>query len=128
MAREQPNQYWIETYKSLITLSVEGFKFAILANGGAAVALLAYLGNVAGKGVITPDMRFAMAAFLLGIVFCGISMLCAYLTQLQLLNEFITTELSKHSHKWLLRIAIISFLISIVSFGVGSMCAVVMFN
>lgn len=128
MATEQPNQYWIETYKSLITLSVEGFKFAILANGGAAVALLAYLGNVAGKGVITPDMRFATAAFLFGIVFCGISMLCAYLTQLQLLNEFITTELSKHSHKWLLRIAIIFFLISIVSFGVGSMCAVVMFN
>jgi hypothetical protein len=37
--------HYTETYKSLITLSVEGFKFCALANGGAAVALLACLGN-----------------------------------------------------------------------------------
>lgn len=42
MATDISNQHWIETYKSLITLAVEGFKFAALANGGAAVALLAY--------------------------------------------------------------------------------------
>lgn len=36
----------METYKSIITLSIEGFKFAALANGGAAVALLAYLATL----------------------------------------------------------------------------------
>ncbi len=45
---------WVETYKSLITLSTEGFKFCALANGGPAVALLACLGNVAGKDHSVP--------------------------------------------------------------------------
>ena len=42
MTPELTNQHWLETYKSLITLAVGGFKFSALANGGAAVALLAY--------------------------------------------------------------------------------------
>jgi hypothetical protein len=36
-----------ETFKGLITLSVELAKMLALVNGGAAVALLAYLGNFA---------------------------------------------------------------------------------
>lgn len=44
--------HWLETYKSLITLSIEGFKFSALANGGSAVALLAYLGNVARNDLL----------------------------------------------------------------------------
>jgi hypothetical protein len=73
--------HWIETYKSLITLSIEGFRYAALVNGGAAVALLAYLGNVSGKGANSPDMRCPMAWFLLGLVLCGGSMICSYFTQ-----------------------------------------------
>ena len=49
MAIDSAHNDWLETYKSLISLSTEGFKFCALANGGAAVAILAYLGNVAGK-------------------------------------------------------------------------------
>lgn len=128
MATELSNQHWIETYKSLITLSIEGFKFAALANGGAAVALLAYLTNVAGKGASAPDMRCAMAAFLAGLASCGLAMLCAYLTQLKLLNETSTTERPKLSHGWLLWSAILLFLGSLVFFGVGSWQAVTRFK
>jgi hypothetical protein len=124
---ELSHQHWIETYKSLITLSVEGFKFSALANGGAAVALLAYLGNVAGKAGM-PDMRCAMAAFLGGLASCGASMLCAYLTQLKLLNESSATERPKFSHGWLLWAAILLFLLSLVLFGAGSWQAVVRFK
>ncbi len=81
------NQHLIETYKSLITISVEGFKFCALANGGAAVAILAYLGNAIGKGHILPDMRLAMAGFLLGLVACGVAVCLSYITQLELYNE-----------------------------------------
>lgn len=81
------NQHLIETYKSLITISVEGFKFCALANGGAAVAILAYLGNAIGKGRILPDMRFAMTGFLLGLVACGVAVCLSYITQLELYNE-----------------------------------------
>ena len=41
MANGLTAQHWIETYKSPIQISIEGFKFAALANGGAAIALLA---------------------------------------------------------------------------------------
>ena len=68
MPTNSESQHFIETYKSLITLSIEGFKFCALANGGAAVAILSYLGNVSAKGSAVADMRCPMAAFLAGLV------------------------------------------------------------
>lgn len=121
-------EHWLETYKSLITISLEGFKFSALANGGAAIALLAYLGNVAGKGVPTPDMREPMFAFLFGLTACGLSMLFAYLTQLKLLNEIGRSERLTFKHGWLLWSAIVLFAGSIVAFGVGSWQAVARFH
>ncbi len=35
---EWKREHFIETYKSLVALSTEGFKFCALANGGAEVA------------------------------------------------------------------------------------------
>lgn len=122
------NQHWIETYKSLFALSIEGFKFAALANGGAAVAVLAYLGNVAGKGTSPPDMRWAMAFFLAGLASCGFSMLLAYLTQLTLLGESTSAVRGSISHVWFLWVAILLFVLSLVLFGVGSWQAVTSFK
>lgn len=121
-------EHWLETYKSLITLSIEGFKFSALANGGSAVALLAYLGNVAGKGMPTPDMRCPMFAFLIGLTACGLSMLFAYLTQLKLLNEIGRPEKTRLTHAWFLWSTIILFALSIIAFGVGSWQAVIRFR
>jgi hypothetical protein len=53
------DEHAIETFKSLILVSLQGLKLLALFNGGAAVALLAYLGNVAGKGLPVPSMRLA---------------------------------------------------------------------
>ena len=128
MTPDLTNQHWLETYKSLITLSIEGFKFSALANGGAAVALLAYLGNVAGRGVATPDMRCPMAAFLAGLVACGFALLFAYLTQLKLLNEIGRGEKPTVSHGWVLWAAILLFACSLAAFGVGSWQAVLRFR
>jgi hypothetical protein len=121
-------QHWLETYKSLITLSVEGFKFTALVNGGAAVALLAYLGNVASRVPPAPDMRPPMAAFLTGLAFCGSALLFAYLTQLKLLNESSQPEKPAVGHGVLLGAAIASFVGSLVAFGVGSWLAVCSFR
>lgn len=122
------NQHFIETYKSLITISIEGFKFCAFANGGAAVAILAYLGNVAGKDGSAPDMRFAMGAFLTGLVACGIAMLFAYFTQLQLLNESANRNNRKCQHTCLLRASILFVALSIFSFALGSWHAVISFH
>ena len=80
-------EHQIETFKSLIQISVEGLKLLALLNGGAVVALLAYLGNLAGKPVSAPDIRIAMGCFLAGLVLCGLAFAASYLTQLGLYNE-----------------------------------------
>ena len=33
MSTDLPSDHWLETYKSLISISIEGFKFGALANG-----------------------------------------------------------------------------------------------
>lgn len=121
------SDHWLETYKSLITLSVECFKFSAIANGGAAVALLAYLGNIAGETNPTPDMRCPMLAFLIGLTFCGFAMLFGYLTQLKLLNEIGITEKIVIPHGLFLGLAITFFVCSLLAFGVGSWQAVIRF-
>jgi hypothetical protein len=128
MVKELYQDHWLETYKSLISISLEGFKFSALANGGAAVAILAYLGNVAGKGAAVPSMQIPMFAFLLGLVFVGLSMVFAYLTQLKLLHEIVASESPRPMHSWLLRFAVILFFCSLVAFACGSWLAVVRFG
>lgn len=122
------SEHFNETYKSLITLSVEGFKFCALANGGAAVALLAYLGNVASKGGATPDMRYAMAGFLVGLAACGFAIFFAYLTQLCLLNETAERSSGWFPHTWHLRASIALVFVSLASFSLGAWSAVVAFR
>jgi hypothetical protein len=121
MANGQVDHY-AETYKSLVTLSTEVFKFCALTNGGAAVAILAYLGNVAGKERPLPDMRCAMAAFLIGLFFCGLSMFFAYLTQLKRLNRL--AEGRKLQGDWRLTAAMSFVVLSLAAFASGSMIAV----
>jgi hypothetical protein len=128
MVKELYQDHWLETYKSLISISVEGFKFSALANGGAAVAILAYLGNVAGKGAAVPSMQIPMLAFLVGLVFVGLSMLFAYFTQLKLLLEIGASEPPRPLHDWLLWFAVILFFCSLVAFACGSWLAVVRFG
>lgn len=130
MSSDNAGQQWIETYKSLVTLSIESLRFAALANGGAAVALLAYLGNVAGKGSTVPDMRCSMAAFLFGLGACGVALLFAYFTQFKLLHEITAADQKKEvvSHILFLWAAIILYAFSLAGFGLGSWLAVVRFH
>jgi hypothetical protein len=121
-----PNSEWMETYKSLVTLSTEGFKLSALINGGAAVALLAYLGNVAGKEKAVPDLRAAMFAFLTGLGLCAFSILFAYLTQLKRLNDLAANR--DPSKSWRLSVAISLFIGSLIAFIVGSILAVISFK
>ena len=128
MTNSIASDHWVETYKSLVTLSIEGFKFSALANGGAAVAILAYLGNIAGKAPNLPDMRVPMVAFLLGVLLCGLTLLFAYLTQLRLLNEISRSDRPTQLHHWFLWAAILSYALSLVAFGFGAWQSVIHFR
>lgn len=123
----QHDTHLAETYKSMIALSIEGFKFSALANGGACVALLAYLGNVASKGATAPDMRLPMGSFLAGLVLCGCAMLCAYLTQFQLFREERGGYPKARTHSRFLWLSVTFYAASIGAFATGSWLAVLRF-
>ena len=57
-----------ETFKGLVTLSIEALKALLLINGGAAVAILAYLGNLGSRTSIAhlPNLKFALGCFAAG--------------------------------------------------------------
>jgi hypothetical protein len=130
MTGDLVRDHWLETYKSLITIAIEGFKYLALINGGAIVVLLAYLGDVAGKSppVPSPDMRLPVAAFITGLAFCGIALLGSYITQLKLLNEIGKPDKPPTPHGVVLWVTIYVYLASLIAFGVGAWTAVVRFQ
>ena len=81
-------QHAIETYKSLISISTEGFKALQLLNGGAVVAMLAYLGQLSSK---CPELiylaKLPLGLFVGGLVAGTFFFVTSYLTQLALHNE-----------------------------------------
>jgi hypothetical protein len=126
MAGNLESDHWLETYKSLIALASEGFKFSALINGGAAVALVAYLGNLSANAKAIPDVRCAMLAFLVGLSLCGFSLLFAYLTQLARLNDL--SNRRDPTPSWQLPVAITLFTFSLIAFVTGAWLAVTSFT
>jgi hypothetical protein len=117
----------VETFKSLIQISVAGFKMLALFNGGAAVAILAYLGNIAGKGQPTPDMIVPMGFYLAGLFLCGLAYLGSYMTQLFLFNEAMGRKPEGSHQRWLYPTMVVVGL-SLVAFAIGSYFATVRFG
>jgi hypothetical protein len=129
MAENLTQEHWLETYKSLIQLSIEAFRFSALVNGGAAVALLAYLGNVAStSGATVINLSCPMLSFVAGLGMCGLAVFFGYLTQLKLLNEIGKSQNLNFKHTWYLWAAVICYVVSLLAFGWGSYSAVLQFN
>ena len=120
-------EHAVESYKSLISISIQGMKFLALLNGGAAVALLAYLGNALGKSTPVPDMRYAMGSYLLGLICCGAAFYASYMTQLHLYQESMGRRPPGEHNRWLAR-GMILCLLSLAAFAAGSFCAVLRFR
>lgn len=120
----------VETYKSLIQFSIETMKTLLLLNGGAVVALLAYLGNITNKGSCVPDMRWPMGAFITGLFFCGLTFILSYLTQLRLHQENMSGRKEGFftRHQTWLNFAAGSAILSVVCFICGSIWAVCNFQ
>lgn len=60
-------QHAAETYRSLIAVSVEGFKTLLLINGGAVVAILAYLGQSANGSKVAVHAAWPLGAFVVAL-------------------------------------------------------------
>jgi hypothetical protein len=102
-----------ETFKGLIQLSVEVVKMLALVNGGAIIALLAYLGNFATHVTDKqpPHLRHAFGYFANGLFATVLAVLFAYLAQLRLYREewmwHNTGKRPYAHHEWILAIGIL---------------------
>jgi hypothetical protein len=82
------DEHAIETFKSLISISTEAFKALQLLNGGAVVAVLAYLGQMAPTHPgLVGHAKGPLIFFIAGLVSGTLVYITSYLTQLSLHNE-----------------------------------------
>ncbi len=115
----------LETYKSMIAIGTEALKALQLINGGAIVALLAYLGQVPDRAHLAPLVAKPLALFLGGLLAATLAFLGTYLTQLTLLNEFFKGGAFRGpKHMSWLYLTIGIALASLGLFGWGSFAAV----
>ena len=86
----------VETYKSLISISVEGFKTLLLINSGAVVAILAYLGQAGRNPEVTKHAWLPLGLFVLGIIASVLAFFGSYTTQFLLYGESVQGRPQRH--------------------------------
>lgn len=119
---EFQNSASLEMFKSVIEAGRTTLNALILMNGGAAVALLAFLGNSITKAPPDPRLQLrsislAMLLFVLGVGFAGVSMGMRYLTQ------FLAHGRSAKAGTWMNWASIGSGLCSLALFFAGGLRA-----
>lgn len=119
-----------ETYKGLILIGQNAIKGAVILNGGAAVALLAFLSNILSKLecdsslAVAEAVRIPMVCFVLGLALGGASYVLAYLMQLCLHNENVQSGSAREGdHKRYLKWAIWMVVFSYGVFAFGALYA-----
>ena len=110
-----------EMFKAVIESGLSALKAAILINGGAAVALLAFLGSIASRqgapGVeLIGPMSLAMMKFFFGVGVAGAALGSRYLSQ-----AFYAEQLRHPAQKWTLWLALVFLGIAIIA-GATSFC------
>lgn len=116
------NEHVVETYKSLISISVEAFKALQWLNGGAVVALLAYIGQ---RPELAETAKCALSLFVAGLIAATGTFVTSYLTQLALYNEDIRGDEYKGlRHGVFLWVTFIIAMFSLICFSVGAFSGV----
>lgn len=72
----------LESFRSTMAFAQAAIKSGMLVNGAAAVALLAYLGNIKAQGAATSPFVVALGLFSGGVVAAALTCACSYFAQL----------------------------------------------
>ena len=89
MQKEVDMQKHVETYKSLISISVELYKALLLLNGGGIIALLTYIGSNHSARTMGAALSSSIYIFICGITLVPISFALSYGVQLGIYNRFL---------------------------------------
>jgi len=112
-----PEWHWQEGNK----YALEGMKVLLLLNGGAAVALMTFLGHLSGneRRVAIYTAGISLLSFGIGALIATLAFVTAYLAQLHYGNEATgQTGAGAIAHRCH-RITYISILLSAVAFSIG---------
>ena len=131
MTDPSPEWQWhlTETYKALITLAVEALKMLALVNGGAAIAVLTYLGNLASRaapGQMMPDVIPALRWYCAGLAVTVLAVGAAYVAQSRLDTEEIKKREGvkvRQRHILGVWLGVLLALFSVAAFATGSLKA-----
>jgi hypothetical protein len=123
-SRQQSHEHNLEMLRSTISTGQSALKSALLINGGAAVALLAFIGSIwtsdnAAKAL--PEISLALLLYVSGVLSAAIAAGFTYLSQAGFGHEF--GEISRsvgYIGRWL---AVLGVFASYVLFGYGSWLA-----
>lgn len=121
------NAAQLEAFKSVITVGANACRAFMIMNGGAAIALLAFLGNIWNKNS-TPDaakgIAISLGVFCFGVIASGFCAGFTYLAQ-----SFYGNSLLGVNKRWLNAghfvnaLACLSGLLSLFAFGYGAYSA-----
>jgi hypothetical protein len=110
----------LETYRSMIAIALEAMKCVVLLNGGAVVALLAFLGQVASRGQQVPNAAHPVGFFVVGLTAGCLTFFTSYFTQFSLLNQSYDRETKLFRHMPWLWVTVVLGVAGIVSFAIGA--------
>jgi hypothetical protein len=110
-----------ETYKSMISISVEGFKILALLNGGAAAGILAAFDKVRAS-VNAGALKAAVISFVIGLELVVFAFLLSYATQLTLFEE-LHDRRAQNSHMKFFYGAFFCCFFSLAAFAYGALRA-----
>ena len=122
MSDKPASEHEIETYKSLVQISNEGYKLLLAINGGGMLALLTFAGQMIINEKDISCFALSFYYFTGGIVGCALAMFSGYQTQLSVFNNK-----KPLAQRWL-NIATVLFLTSILMFCIGCVVAANIFQ
>jgi hypothetical protein len=121
MSNDFLHEHKVETYKSLITISLEAFKYMALLNGGAAAGMLTTV-DKAVQYTGLHAFEFAICAFVIGLACSAAALLLSWLTQFRLHNENVRRATGeRHPYFMWASVTLISF--SLFAFCTGALTA-----
>jgi hypothetical protein len=119
----------LETYRSMISIGTEALKALQLINGGAIVAILAYLGQATDGVDVARRVADPLWFFVAGLVVATLSFLTTYFTQYYLFNDFFETVAGRtQKHVFWLCATVVLALASVALFSWGSLISVAAFG
>lgn len=117
-----------ETYKSMISISVEAMKSLLLVNGGAVIAVLSYLGAI-NSPAIASQAGLPLGLFVAGVVFNIFTFVGSYLTQFALFNESMRRDTyTGPKHQTFLYLSFAFLALCLLSFVGGCVSSIVLLS